>query len=304
MAAAAGSDGELTREVIESPSPHVQLALVQVPGPSHVIEPQPYLRVSFNIGPSFAVDAEGPRGLQQFSCKRHSLMVIPPDLQITHRAGLPRPVGKPYARVELATFRISRELLADCIMRLGLPAKSARIEHQVMPSDDVLRPLAMGLYAQLRAGCPDGPLLAEQTASALLTCILKRQARSGPAATAAALARVQAHIEANLHRAMDLDELAQVAGMSRFHFCRVFSSRQGAAPHQYILSQRIELAKRLLWSEGGDGRAAPAVLEVALACGFSSASHFSSQFKRHVGKTPLEWQRSRPGSAKGLPRAR
>jgi AraC-like DNA-binding protein len=298
------SSGGITREVLPSPSRHVQVALVHVPGPSHDIEAQPYLRISFNIGPSFAIDAEGPRGLQQFTCKRHSLLIIPPDLALTHRAGLPRPAGKPYARVELATFRISRELLADCVLRLGLPPKSARIEHQAIASDEVLRLLAMALYAQLRDGCVDGPHLVEQTASALVTCILKRQARTGPAALAAAMARVQAHVEANLHRSMDLDELANVAGMSRFHFCRVFRAAQGAAPHQYILAQRIETAKRLLWSPADGMSGTPAILEVALACGFASASHFSSQFKRHVGKTPVEWQRSRPGAAKGLPQAR
>lgn len=286
----------LTRQVLATPSRHVQLALVHVPGPSHAIEPQSYLRISFNIGPSFEIDVEGPLGRQKMTCRRHSLMLIPPDLSVTHRASLPKPAGRAYTPVELATFRISRELLADCAMHLGLSEKHARIEHQVVESDEVLRPLAQALLAELRMGCPDGPLAAERIAAALLSCLLLRQARTGPTATADALARVLAHVEARLHIALSLDELAAVAGMSRFHFCRVFSAWQGVTPHQFIVARRIELAKQLLWAKPAGSGSSTSVLDVALACGFTSASHFSAQFKRHVGKTPVQWQRSRPGA--------
>lgn len=285
-------DSTLVRDVVPSPSRHVQLALVHVPGPAHAIEPQPYLRISLNVGPSYVVELEGPRGPRQFPCKRHGLLIFPPDFAVQHRAGLPKPAGRPYAQVELATFRISRELMEECAMQLGLTGREARIEHQAMESDEVLRPLALALLAELKAGCPDGPVVAERLASALLCCILQRQARSGPRVTAAALARVQAHVEAHLQRAITLDELAEVAGMSRFHFVRVFDAAMGATPHQWVLERRIEQAKRMLWAPG-----APAILEVALACGFGSASHFSAQFKKHTGKTPLAWQKSRPGHA-------
>ncbi len=169
----------------------------------------------------------------------------------------------------------------------------------MVAADEVLRPLAQALLAQLRAGCPDGPLAAEQIATSLLTCILLRQVRSGPKATAHAIARVKAHIQAQLHTPLALDELAALAQMSRFHFSRVFQAAEGLTPHQYILAQRIEQAKSMLWSGGGRrGTPAPAVLEVALASGFSTASHFSAAFKRLAGMTPQQWQRSRPGAAR------
>ncbi len=285
----------LSRQVLDTPSRHVQLALVHVPGPSHAIEAQPYLRISFNIGPNFEIDVEGPLGRQKLTCRRHSLMIIPPDLALTHRAALPKPAGRAYTPVELATFRISRELVADCAMHLGLSDKHARIEHQVVAGDEVLRPLATALLTQLRTGCPDGALATERIAAALLSCILTRQARTGPTATADALGRVLTHVESHLHVALSLDELAAIAGMSRFHFCRVFSAWQGVTPHQFIVARRIELAKQLLWARPGS-KGAGTVLDVALACGFASASHFSAQFKRHVGKTPVQWQRSRPGT--------
>ncbi|MBI2769462.1 MAG: helix-turn-helix transcriptional regulator [Burkholderiales bacterium] len=289
----------IIREVLASPSRHVQLALVHVPGPAHEIEPQPYLRISYNIGPSYVIDATGPQGRQTFPCRRHSLLVIPPDTTVMHHAGMPKPAGRAYTPVRLATFRISRELLASSAMALGLRAKQAQLEHQVLAGDEVLRSLAAGLLADLRAGCPDGAQATESAATALVCRVLTRQARIGPTATAGALARVQQHIDTQLHAPLALEELAALAGMSLFHFCRVFRERLGATPHQYILSRRMEQAKRLLWSRAGDAGAGGSIVDVAMACGFGSSSHFAAQFKRYTGQTPLQWQRSgeRPAGA-------
>jgi AraC-like DNA-binding protein len=289
---AAGSSAaqppSIHREVLDSPSRHVQLALVHVPGPSHGIEPQPYLRLSLNIGPSYVIDATGPGGRQLFQCRRHSLLVIPPDTSVEHHAGLPKPAGRAYVPVQLATFRISRELLADCAISLALPERQARLEHQVIAPDEMLRGLALALLSDLRAGAPDGAAATEAVARALVCRVLLRQQRSGPAATADAIARVQAHIESELNAPLALEDLAGVAGMSVFHFCRVFREKLGATPHQYILAQRMARAKRLLWQR----EAGASIVEVALACGFGSSSHFAAQFKRATGQTPLQWRRS------------
>ena len=116
------SSPSITREIIASPSRHVQLALVLAPGPTHIITTESYLRISLNIGPSYTIDVTGPQGRQIFECRRNSLLIIPPDVSVTHHAGRPKPAGRAYVPVKLATFRISRELLDDCAMGLGLPA--------------------------------------------------------------------------------------------------------------------------------------------------------------------------------------
>jgi AraC-like DNA-binding protein len=53
-------------------------------------------------------------------------------------------------------------------------------------------------------------------------------------------------------------------------------------------------AKKLLWSRGA-GNAPASVVDIALACGFGSSSHFAAQFKRYTGQTPLQWQRNGGG---------
>ncbi|RZJ24659.1 MAG: AraC family transcriptional regulator [Haliea sp.] len=278
----------MVRELLPSASRHVALALVQVPGPSHTIEAQPYYRISFNIGPSYSARASGEHFEAAMTFARHALMVIPPGLSFTHHGNTPPPTGKRVRPGHLATFRISRELFSDSAISLGLGQLQAQLMHQIVPADETLRLLAQSLLADLRAGSPAGALATEAIAHALLCRLLLRQHKHLTAAATPPLDRVQAHIEAHLQGALTLQQLADVAGMSLFHFCRVFRDSLGVTPHQHILARRMAHARRLLWAQSG-----MSMLEIALTCGFGSSSHFAAQFKRHTGQTPLQWQRSR-----------
>jgi AraC family transcriptional regulator len=93
------------------------------------------------------------------------------------------------------------------------------------------------------------------------------------------IARVLAHIEENLDGDLRLETLAGVAGLSAFHFSRLFSSRLGTGLGAYVRRRRIDRAKMLLLT------AAP-LAEVAFACGFAHQSHFTSVFREATGSTP------------------
>ena len=278
---------QVVRELLPSASRHVALALVHVPGPAHHIEPAPYYRITFNIGPSYGVEASGQHFTRSLAFTRHSLMVIPPGMDVAHHASHPQPAGRRSKPGRLATFRISRELFSESAMALGLSYRHAQLEHKIVATDEVLRLLAQVLLADLRAGSPDGAAATERAAMALVGRLLLREHKDLAAAAEGPMARVRAHIDAHLPGTLTLEQLADVAGMSLFHFCRVFRDSLGETPHQYILARRMEQAQRLLWARNGTS-----MLEIALACGFGSSSHFSAQFKRHTGQTPLQWQRS------------
>ena len=284
------------REVLPSASRHVSLSLALIPGPAYEIEPEPFLRVSFNVGPSYAVDASGPGTHATFAMPHHALLVIPPGTTAAHNTVTQRPAGRVLKPARLATFRLSTELLADCAIALGLPPERSRLRHQVVPGDEVLRRLSQALYADLRERHPDGPRATERLAMALITrLLLREQVRAtGPAQTGLdkARAHIDAHIDNRSGGALRLEDLAAVAGMSLFHFCRVFRDATGATPHQYIVGRRMELACRLLWSARLEGGNAPTMLDIAQACGFASQSHFAAQFRRHTGQTPRQWQRA------------
>lgn len=85
-----------------------------------------------------------------------------------------------------------------------------------------------------------------------------------------------------------LDELAEVAGLSKYHFLRQFSQVVGITPGAYLRTLRLCHAARKLRSSDLP------ILEVALSVGFADHPSFSRAFARHMGMTPSEYQKLGP----------
>lgn len=98
--------------------------------------------------------------------------------------------------------------------------------------------------------------------------------------------QISEYIHAHLDQPIKLADLADVAGMSQFHFSRMFKQSMGISPHQYLLQQRVEQAKRLL--KGSK----LAIAEIALQCGFNSQSHLSKHFREAIGMTPSDYRKN------------
>ncbi|MTH45985.1 AraC family transcriptional regulator [Intestinirhabdus alba] len=98
----------------------------------------------------------------------------------------------------------------------------------------------------------------------------------------ATLRNVLAYIEAHLSESLTLGDLAHEAALSEFHFARMFRQSMKMAPHQYVMQRRMALARELVL------HTRRALTDIALACGFSSPSHFSNRFKQATGKTPSQ----------------
>jgi AraC family transcriptional regulator len=100
------------------------------------------------------------------------------------------------------------------------------------------------------------------------------------------------YIDENLERDLKLADLAELLDLSQFHFSHLFKQSIGIAPYQYILQQRIERAKQLLKQpvRFAPGATPLAITDIALACGFSSHSHFSQQFRQVTGTTPKAYR--------------
>lgn len=81
-----------------------------------------------------------------------------------------------------------------------------------------------------------------------------------------------------------LDDLAELTGLTAKHFSRAFRQSTGYPPHQYLIVQRVEAAKRRLIG----GKASLAY--IALACGFADQIHFTATFRRLVGVPPGTWR--------------
>jgi AraC family transcriptional regulator len=96
------------------------------------------------------------------------------------------------------------------------------------------------------------------------------------------LARVIDLIESDLAEDLSLKVLSKAAGLSEYHFLRMFKQSTGYTPHQYIINQRIERAKELL------KKTDMSITEIAYLLGFSTPAHFTHHFRRKTGVTPSE----------------
>lgn len=90
----------------------------------------------------------------------------------------------------------------------------------------------------------------------------------------------------NEHFAEDItvSDLADRAGLSQYHFIRIFKRETGFTPHEYIVNTRIATAKYLLKSTQ------LLVKDICFATGFSCESVFCGAFKRHQGLTPAQYR--------------
>ena len=97
------------------------------------------------------------------------------------------------------------------------------------------------------------------------------------------LRRAEEFIQANLRSEMSLQDIADAAEMSLFHFAKAFKQATGRPPYQYLTEQRLSQARTLLH----DPRLS--IGEVARAVGFSH-SHFTAVFARIMNMTPSKFR--------------
>ncbi|WP_340117872.1 AraC family transcriptional regulator [Pelagibius sp. 7325] len=99
--------------------------------------------------------------------------------------------------------------------------------------------------------------------------------------------RVRAHVEERLGDSIAIEELAEVCRLSVSHFSRAFKASFGEPPHGYIVTRRVEAAKRAMLTSDEP------LSQIAAACGFADQSHFCRHFRRAEGKSPNLWRRER-----------
>lgn len=98
------------------------------------------------------------------------------------------------------------------------------------------------------------------------------------------LAAAVQYIQNNLDRHISIDELVDVACMSKSTFYRHFNDEFDVSPLEYITQERVLRARELLSNTDNT------VARVSHALGFSSTSYFIDMFKEHVGITPKQYQ--------------
>jgi AraC-like DNA-binding protein len=98
------------------------------------------------------------------------------------------------------------------------------------------------------------------------------------------LRRAKDHIDRHYAADLDLDTLARVAGVSKYHFARSFETSYGETAIRYLTRRRIERAQDLLRD------ANLTVTEICMIVGFASLGSFSSRFTALVGESPTAYR--------------
>jgi len=109
------------------------------------------------------------------------------------------------------------------------------------------------------------------------------------------LRRARDRIDRHYAEPLDLDDLARTAGISKFHFHRLFAATYGRTPAAHLSERRIERAQDLLRATN------LTVTEVCHAVGFSSLGSFSARFREVVGESPREFQQRWGADAPRIP---
>ena len=98
------------------------------------------------------------------------------------------------------------------------------------------------------------------------------------------LRKIEDYVRAHLTEDVSIETLAELAELSRFHFCRVFKQSTGMTPLQFVTRERMLKAQRLI------RETSRSLIEIALEVGYTSPSHFAQAFRRTVGMAPKEFR--------------
>jgi len=209
--------------------------------------------------------------------RRGSICVLPAGL--SHKAHLGGPSD--YLALYVDPSLINRAAAASRL------STRYEIVERYSRGDPIIASIGSALLAELDSEGLSGRLYAESLANVLAVHLLRHYTTEGEQGPSSAgglspskLRRITDYIAENFGTDISLTQLAQVAGMSSFHFSREFKKATGTTPHQYLIRFRVDQAKTLLADHDLP------LVEVGLRAGFSHQSHFTRLFRRITGTTP------------------
>jgi AraC family transcriptional regulator len=175
----------------------------------------------------------------------------------------------------------------------GADADNARLQDLSAFTDDALESLVEPLRDELRRP-QASPLFLEGMAQANAIHLARNygvtdeESRSdSPSLPGYKVQQIAGWIAEHAAEDFDLAQLAAQAGLSKFHFQRLFKSAVGVSPSRYHTNLRMNLARQLL------RETKRSIVDVALEVGYSDPSHFAQLFRRETGLSPSDYRRQR-----------
>jgi AraC family transcriptional regulator len=200
------------------------------------------------------------------------------------------PAGTPYSSNDGRRDELVLELDPPLLDK-SLADRPIALELQKRESiqDSRIQHLMYALLEDMAEGSPAGSVYAASLVTAISSHLarrysVRRELSPRPVMPKTRLKRVLAYIDERADENLRLAELAKAAGMSMFHFAKLFKQSTGHSPHRYALRRRMEKAKQLLREEDAS------VLEISVRTGFVDQRHFTKVFRRFTGLTPTAYR--------------
>lgn len=231
---------------------------------------------AMNTGPAFEWEWKDGKTFKTHRYETGDLWVNPAGVPFSHRIE---------GRNQFVLLTIDPQKLADLLPDQPLLERQVfRRQHQA--KDKHLQTLMQALLIEAEMGGPNGRLYADTLSTALVAHFVNHYSVDTPInllklqpIERQRLGGVIDYIEAHLTEDLSLSDLALAAGLSKFHFSRLFKEAIGLTPHKYLLNRRIQKASQFL-------KQGEAIAQVAYLFGFTDQSHFTRVFKQVKGMTP------------------
>jgi AraC family transcriptional regulator len=184
-------------------------------------------------------------------------------------------------------LRLSPSLIAQ-VAQETTEVDPSRIEiiNDFCIQDSRIEYIGLALAAELKLGGTTGRLYIDSLAIALAAHLLRHHSvitsptLTGSHGLSAKWLSLLDYIHEHLANDLSLAELASVVGVSQSHFSSIFRQNIGLSPHQYLLRQRVERAKRMLLESN------LSIAEIATSVGFYDQSHLTRHMQRLFNISP------------------
>lgn len=196
-------------------------------------------------------------------------------------------------RFEKANLYLPQHLIRDALEHVRR-AGQARVEQPLQAlafQDPLVLQTVWSLLRGMQAGLPD--IYAQTAACWLVTHLVSThagiggtgKARQAPVLSRRRLDAVRDLVRCRFADPLTLDDLAAEAGISKFHFARLFRQEAGTTPHAYLTQIRLDAARRLLTETDLK------LKQIAARTGFRTTTSLGAAFARQQGMTPSAFRR-------------
>lgn len=190
---------------------------------------------------------------------------------------------------QVVIIYLKNELLTRVALEvLNWDLQAIEFNQNIAVNDPFIYSLGVTVQHELKTPGYGGNLFIESLGQALAVYMFRKYTVTSRAAPppkgqlpTKTLRAILNYIRERLDQDLRLEEIAELANLSAFHFARLFKQTVGMPVHQYVLEQRLEAGRDLLL------QGEISVTEVAACTGFADLSHFSRHFKRRYGVSPL-----------------